>query len=918
MIYATIVFYIYRSNPGIKDRLNGFSTLWGQLLSVTTFTLTFFVNQSYALWRKCLELSRRLQGRLHDIGLNLATHAARKTPTEENEMATYTDSSRQILELMSRYVRLFNLLCYASITRSHRPILTPRGMRRLAERGLMTAKEREALMDAAIPATQRHSAILMWMIRLFVEGRRSGHILGGSGFEQQTMEKFHVIRAQYGGIGDELQGRMPLAYAHIVQVLVDLILWMYPVQAFGSGMSPVLVIVGTGLLTISYQGLFDLAKQFLDPYDNENYGKGEDPLSVDTLIAETNAGSVRWLLGFEEMPFNAERLQDGEMYDYLLPVRGYTVEEVAIMEEEKLQKEAEKEKKRQRKEEERLKEEDQLEEASDAERGHGVEGDNELNEGNANEMNETQVEHNLVVSTIGNETTTYAIEMNKSASIADEKPVHKVTTLAGGKPVSWKPEEEEGVYIRQPVPHVVPNYLASLARPENIQGSQTAAQEADLIVPNELLEGPPSSDEVYNKLPSFDEVGSDLTFEEYKNKIAKIEEAVEMLNASPGFKGKKQVFLVTEKKEKPKSDPTDSEKVEQAESINDETSRKETIDTSESAKGEVTADLQGPAVDDEEENVFSQNEDDSLEKGNSTSSEPSGQSGDESDTIEARLKKIPTEEEFQEEVSKIIAAAEEELLETEAILNSKSGLDPVGWDYEEEDLAPMTNATDIEGIEDRNATDIEGIEDRNASIECALLEEECGDMDEDDCGYKALEVLEVDVDDENESDIEVAVEPDSDDSVAEGTVDSSFEDPLVQMAADFSSNQTIFGGMDPNTTISDRIATMINYNRSAFGDKDRKPRQIMDGDTHDSSEGTFSEVDNALDEEDKKNAEEDDDDATEDFKASDIIEPIFIEDLQNEEGGLLGEDSGTSETDEKDEKSGPLEVPDDTSQTKKD
>ena len=268
MIYALVVLVIYRTFPGLKENISGFNLLWGQLLSVTTFTLTFFLNQSYALWRKCSELSRRLQGRLHDIGLNLASHAARKVPSDPKEPSTYTPASRQILELMSRYVRLFNLLTYASFTRSHRPILTPRGMRRLVERGLMTAEEREILVDASIPATQRHCAILMWMIRLFIEGRASGHILGGAGFEQETLEKFHVIRSQFGAIGDELQGRMPLAYAHIVQVLVDLILWMYPLMAFSTGMSPILGVLGTGLLTISYQGLFDLAKQFLDPYDN--------------------------------------------------------------------------------------------------------------------------------------------------------------------------------------------------------------------------------------------------------------------------------------------------------------------------------------------------------------------------------------------------------------------------------------------------------------------------------------------------------------------------------------------------------------------------------------------------------------------------------------------------------------------------
>ena len=335
----------------------------------TTFTLTFFVNGSYALWRKCMELSRRLQGRLHDIDMSLAAHAARKPQSSPNEPSTYTAASHQLLELVSRYVRLFNLLTYASFTRSHRPILTPRGMRRLVERGLMTPQERQILIDAEIPATQRHNAVLLWIMRTFVEGREAGHFLGGAGFEEQWLEKIHVTRAQYGGIGDELQGRMPLAYAHIVQVLVDIILWMYPFMAFSVGMSWFLTVLGTGLLTVSYQGLFDLAKQFLDPYDNESYGKGEDPLVVDTLIAETNAGSVRWLNGLDQYPIAGQRIKEGELSDYLLPLRGYSVEELAQMEEEKLQKERELQEKRAREEEERRKmaqEEKRLKDAAEA------------------------------------------------------------------------------------------------------------------------------------------------------------------------------------------------------------------------------------------------------------------------------------------------------------------------------------------------------------------------------------------------------------------------------------------------------------------------------------------------------------------------------------------------------------------------
>ena len=123
MLYALAVLMVFKQFPSLKAHFSGFNVLWGQLLSVTTFTLTFFVNQSYSLWRKCYELSRRLQGRLHDVGMTLAIHATRKAPSSPNEPSTYTTASRQTLELVSRYVRLFNLLTYASFTRYVTPQL---------------------------------------------------------------------------------------------------------------------------------------------------------------------------------------------------------------------------------------------------------------------------------------------------------------------------------------------------------------------------------------------------------------------------------------------------------------------------------------------------------------------------------------------------------------------------------------------------------------------------------------------------------------------------------------------------------------------------------------------------------------------------------------------------------------------------
>ncbi|GMH61657.1 hypothetical protein TL16_g03304 [Triparma laevis f. inornata] len=336
MFLASAIGVYFYVHPEMKSKLEGFAVLWAQLLSVTTFTLTFFLNVSYNLWRKCYLVSRRLQGRLNDLGMLLATYATRSSPSpssnpKETPMSTYTPGSKQVLTLISRYVRLFNLLTYASFTRSHRPILTPRGMRRLVDRGVITKNEREALVEADIPATQRHNAVVLWIMRVFVEGRQAGHLMGGNGFEQNFLQRCHEIRAQYGSIGDELSGRMPLAYAHIVQVLVDVVLWLYPVMSFSSGMGVVLGVLGCGLLTLFYQGLFDLSKQFIDPYDNENYGQGDDPLVVDTLIAESNAGSVRWINAFEFQPWNSEQIVNAETQEYStsMPLQGYTVADLA-------------------------------------------------------------------------------------------------------------------------------------------------------------------------------------------------------------------------------------------------------------------------------------------------------------------------------------------------------------------------------------------------------------------------------------------------------------------------------------------------------------------------------------------------------------------------------------------------------------
>lgn len=331
-LWASFVYFVFLEFPFVKQAFTGFNSPWAQLCTVSTFTLTFYLNEAYSVWRNSLTRCRTLQGRLNDLVMALAGFAQRVDGKEGSE---FTPASRSILQVVSRYIRLFNILSYASLTRSHRPLLTPRGMRRMENRGLMTNKERQVLKNLPVPATQRHNAVLMWILRLVVDGRKAGHLDGGFGFEQQMMSKIQEIRAQANSMESTLRGRMPFAYAHLVQILIDVILWSSPLMFFSNGMSLHLGVIGSVMLTSSYQGLFDLAKQLLDPFHNENFWKGEDALVVDTLIAETNAGSIRWMNCLDEMPISYENIRRGQIQDFILPDEGFSKEDADAANEER-------------------------------------------------------------------------------------------------------------------------------------------------------------------------------------------------------------------------------------------------------------------------------------------------------------------------------------------------------------------------------------------------------------------------------------------------------------------------------------------------------------------------------------------------------------------------------------------------------
>ena len=194
----------------------------------------------------------------------------------------------------------------AGIDDSLAPLRSEEGLRRLSQRGVMNERELETLLASGARPTKRHEVVLQWiLVRTTVAGGGSGcedrAMRGGAGFEQSLCETCKHLRAACGTVPDQMVERMPLAYVHVVHVMVDLLLLLAPLALY-----PKAGALGTplcGVLTLFYRGLLELAKSFLDPFGNE--GSRAQNIQSDVLLAEVNRGSSGWWRAGARVPFDA-------------------------------------------------------------------------------------------------------------------------------------------------------------------------------------------------------------------------------------------------------------------------------------------------------------------------------------------------------------------------------------------------------------------------------------------------------------------------------------------------------------------------------------------------------------------------------------------------------------------------------------
>jgi hypothetical protein len=180
---------------------------------------------------------------------------------------------------------------------------TERGLDRLLARGCMTRREHELLTtELLLPKAARPAVILEWIGTRIVAARKQSIISGGAGFEQLCLEKLLLLRSVSASIDDDEAARMPLAYVHLVQILVDALVVLAPFALYAK--LGVFMIPCVGMQTIFYRGFLVLSKSFLDPFGNED--SLSENFNVHCLIRETNAGSIKWSRGIELLPFDSE------------------------------------------------------------------------------------------------------------------------------------------------------------------------------------------------------------------------------------------------------------------------------------------------------------------------------------------------------------------------------------------------------------------------------------------------------------------------------------------------------------------------------------------------------------------------------------------------------------------------------------
>lgn len=287
-LFATLLSVVICVKPAsidVTQQLRGVQRVWVLCSGLVSFALSFFLSKAYTLWRSVYASSRSVQNRLNDIGLLCASAAARG----QGDGTGFSPEADTMLRYMARMCRLYSVFLYASLTRRLAPLLSPKGLRALAQSDEITNKEYQML----IQTSRQDLTVLLWISLTLRAALKDGRL--DSTYDRTIQTKVLELRGHSASIRDELSGRIPLAYTHLMQLLCDLLVLFTPL-ALSASVGGVACVFSSALVALFYSSVLKLAKHFCDPYDNEQYDGQTNgiAINVECLVQETNLNSERW------------------------------------------------------------------------------------------------------------------------------------------------------------------------------------------------------------------------------------------------------------------------------------------------------------------------------------------------------------------------------------------------------------------------------------------------------------------------------------------------------------------------------------------------------------------------------------------------------------------------------------------------
>ena len=318
------------ANDPLIISLEGLRKMWGYQLTLGTFVLTFFTSQAYGYWKQVYFTARAIQGRINDICM-LLTMGAQRGGNVTNTMGStgYSDKASKLVKLCTRLIRVSHTFFWAAtptisnglsdceqflkdaenctlpIDDAHIGplLLSPYGIKALVDTGQLTRGEVQGLVKTGLAPSQYAYILLVWVGLYAMDGMKDGVLCCDSGYEENLLRQLTALRGEYFNIDDLRAGRMPLAYVHLMQILVDSMVVLAPFALYPELGS--LSIPMVALLTLFAKGLLSLSLSFLDPFGVEN-NKGQN-IRVDVLVSELNYGAnSRWIQAGAVLPNHAD------------------------------------------------------------------------------------------------------------------------------------------------------------------------------------------------------------------------------------------------------------------------------------------------------------------------------------------------------------------------------------------------------------------------------------------------------------------------------------------------------------------------------------------------------------------------------------------------------------------------------------